>query len=441
MKKIVYIGFIMGLVLSACSRDEDDLFSSSVAERRQAAKDATTQQLCSASNGWEMLYFPNPESAGYSVLLKFSANGQVTAASRNPQTTNNAYQIVDNSMWTIKADGGLFLSFDTNNKIMHAWADPRPTGNGYLGDYEFLIMSTSSDCIRLKGKKHEAYITMYPLSTGVDWSEYFNQVYVQRDLIVKNNNGTEFIYSANGTQERLTYRDGLMIKDLSDGTYFPFVVRPSGITFERGITFGGVTAYNFSINQEKSRLVCTDGISAEFQPAMTFVENLNAKLDNGVKWKLDTKDMGETSLNAYNAIVNALNKQSCKYSNIQILRVPKQVISDGDTTKVMQDQMLVEYKKGGTVKVGMYELKYAFTNDILTYTYIAPIDDESQTATALLNILGGGKGQDQKGAAMLSALICGDFTITSATGSLINAQQLYWTSTTDANKRIKFIAQ
>lgn len=429
------------LLCAGCNRDEESLFSTPAALRLSETMDQAEQNLVNATNGWEMLYFPNPESAGYSVLLKFEKNGQVKAATRNPQTTNNAYKTDDNSTWTIKADYGPILSFDTYNKIIHAWADPQTDGDGYLGDYEFLILNNSANCIRLKGKKHEAYITMYALPAETSWESYFEQVYHERELIVNNNNGTEFIYTAGSATDTLTYQNGMMIKDLSAGLYYPFVVRPNGIMFERGINIGGVTTYNFTINEDMSRLVCTDGINADFKPAMTLVENLNAKLDNGVKWKLNTTDMGSTSQTAYNAIVSALQAQGYKFSSIRILRVDKQAVVEEDTVTVKQDQMLVEYKKGSSVKTGRYEMHYLYQNDVMAYTYVQPIDDETGVSTALLNILGGGKGQEVKGAQMLEALMCGEFTITSATGSLINAQQLYWTSPTDANKRIKMIAQ
>ncbi|MCQ2331093.1 MAG: DUF4302 domain-containing protein, partial [Paludibacteraceae bacterium] len=172
------------IVFAGCSRDEESLFSSSASERLQAALSNAEKTLVAPANGWEMLYFPNPESAGYPVLLKFNANEQVYAATSNPQTTGNKFINDEKSTWSIKADYGPILSFDTYNVVMHAWADPRTDGDGYLGDYEFLILEVSDQCIRLKGKKHEAYVTMYPMPVDLSWEDYFKQVQAERDLIV-----------------------------------------------------------------------------------------------------------------------------------------------------------------------------------------------------------------------------------------------------------------
>lgn len=44
-------------VASSCSREEDDIWSQSAAERLEAAKSEYHKILCSAPNGWEMYYF------------------------------------------------------------------------------------------------------------------------------------------------------------------------------------------------------------------------------------------------------------------------------------------------------------------------------------------------------------------------------------------------
>ena len=111
------------MVFAACSRDEESLFDKSAAQRVEAALTNATDILTSAENGWEMLYFPNQANAGYTVMLKFDEHGQVTAATRNPQTTKNAYKEDKNSTWAIRADYGPILSFDTYNGFFHYNAD------------------------------------------------------------------------------------------------------------------------------------------------------------------------------------------------------------------------------------------------------------------------------------------------------------------------------
>ncbi len=440
-RKYILLLLTAAVVCSACKRDEESLFSESAAQRIQTSLNNTQKALVSATNGWEMLYFPNPESAGYSVLLQFFADGHVRAASRNPQTTANIYKEDSRSTWDIKADYGPILTFDTYNNIIHAWADPQTDGDGYLGDYEFLILEANNDYIRLKGKKHEAYVTMFRLGDNQDWRAYFDEVYAQREMIVKRNDGTEFNYNVNGTAEKMTYKNGMMIVDQAKGIWYPFVVRPNGIRFERGIELGGVTTYDFVINEDMTKLVCTNNINASFTPDKTLVENLDAKLNNKVKWKVDGNDLGGAAKTAYNNMSNALKKQGGTLRAIYMLRTGKDIITDEDTTHILVNYVYIEFKhpKSG-VKTGVYEMSYNYTGDVLSYQYVQACDDAEQMATYLLNVFGGGKDKTEQGVAMLKSLMCGIFTITSATGSLINPQQLYLTDTEDIDKRLKIVA-
>ena len=51
----------MPLLFVSCSPEEDDLFEASAIERLEADAATTMDILCSAENGWEMLYFLNDE--------------------------------------------------------------------------------------------------------------------------------------------------------------------------------------------------------------------------------------------------------------------------------------------------------------------------------------------------------------------------------------------
>lgn len=123
--KAKYILLVIALasVFGACRREEKDLFDDSAAVRAQKALDNARDVLTAPANGWEMLYFPNPESGGYSVLIKFDEKGNVFVASRNPQTTANKYMTDGNSTWVVVSDYGPILSFDTYNNVMHKWAE------------------------------------------------------------------------------------------------------------------------------------------------------------------------------------------------------------------------------------------------------------------------------------------------------------------------------
>ena len=318
-------------IFAGCSRDEESLFNQNAAERLAATLSEAEETLVAPINGWEMLYFPNKESAGYPVLLKFSANGQVQAASCNPQTTSNKFIEDVQSTWAIKADYGPILTFDTYNIVMHAWADPQTDGDGFLGDYEFLILEVNDECIRLKGKKHEAYITMYPMPIDLDWEEYFRLVQAERDLIVTRNNGTQFNYTFNGEMQIMTYMNGMMVQNQADGIVYPFVVRPQGIMFERPLTHGGISAQNFCLDEGNTKLFSTDGVNAAFVPALSLVGTLDAKLDNNIRWKLDSKNLGPDSKAVYDQMAAALKNVNGTLRSIYMQREVKEIYTeDGD---------------------------------------------------------------------------------------------------------------
>ena len=153
--KAKYIVLVIALagVFCACNRDEKDLFDEQAAIRAQKALENAYDILTAPANGWEMLYFANPESAGYNVIVTFNENGSVTATAKNKATTANKIQTDSSSTWGVISDYGPILTFDTYNKVLHAWADPQDDGDGLLGDYEFLILHADANYVKLKGKK------------------------------------------------------------------------------------------------------------------------------------------------------------------------------------------------------------------------------------------------------------------------------------------------
>ena len=190
MKKYIVIVLALASVFAACNRDEKNLFDQSAAERSQAALDKANAILPMYENGWEMMYFANPESKGYNLILKLDTNQRVTATVKNVTvqyangdgTKSEALvlgvpvgTIVTDSLstWKAKLDNGPVLSFDTYNDVFHAWADPRENGDGLLGDYEFLILSVDPDRIVLKGQKHGGYSILRPMPEMTP-EEYFS---------------------------------------------------------------------------------------------------------------------------------------------------------------------------------------------------------------------------------------------------------------------------
>ena len=172
--KYIILGLVLvGSIFCSCSRDEESLFEKSAAERAQEAMDNANSVFVAPKNGWEMLYFANPESRGYNLIVKFREDGQVIATAKNSLTTGNKMLTDSTSTWEVVSDYGPLLTFNTFNEILHAWADPREDGDGYLGDYEFLILLATPERVVLKGKKHSAYMIMRPMP-DMNQEEYFD---------------------------------------------------------------------------------------------------------------------------------------------------------------------------------------------------------------------------------------------------------------------------
>lgn len=444
--RYIIISLAFMSIFCACNREEESLFDQSAADRLNATLTNAEEVLAGAPNGWEMLYFANKESGGYSVLLKFDANGHVFAASRNPATTKNVYKTDNNSTWVIRADYGPILSFDTYNNVMHAWADPQSDGDGLLGDYEFLILEATPEHVRLKGKKHSAYVELYPMPEGLNWEEYFNQVYEYRDLIVTKNDGAQFKYSGIDGDVTMTYKNGIMIHRISEGeeNLYPFVVRPNCLTFQGpGIPAQGGQAMNFRINDTRTAVDCIDlGMTAQFTPALSIVEILNTKLNNYVQWTFNKNDMGSTSLDAYNDLADAIKKSKGTLRQITMQRVDSTRIeqpdldSDPDTIDYKVDRVNFEYKGTNGITQAFFNMDFKMEGTLLTYEYKYP-SGNLPDATQFINRAGGAT----LGVQRIKNLLTGSFEVTSASGSALNVQAIYLTDPNDSNRRLKIVAK
>lgn len=118
--------------------------------------------LQNASNGWVMRYYPDETRVGgFVFLLDFSAD--------NVQIQSDFTNQIEESSFKVYGGEGPVLSFNEYNPL-HLLADPavEPFGIGYKGDFEFVVMESSSDSIVLKGRKWNKRVTLYP-ATQTDW--------------------------------------------------------------------------------------------------------------------------------------------------------------------------------------------------------------------------------------------------------------------------------
>ena len=171
-------------VLPSCKNEVDDLFDQSAAERIEQAMTDYREALCSAENGWEMLYFANGSEQGYNLLCKFNEDGSVKFAAKNEFSSAGKYA-EEVSLFEMISDNGPVLTFNTYNNLFHIFADPNDipstgeddeTGYGHEGDYEFVVHEATADQILLKGKKYGISIYLRKLPADLAWEDYFTQV-------------------------------------------------------------------------------------------------------------------------------------------------------------------------------------------------------------------------------------------------------------------------
>lgn len=180
--------------LAACDNEEEDLFSSSAAERLIDAQAEYSDALTAHGGTWVMEYFPTNYVAadedkgavykGYAIVLRFTKDGRVTASMLN-EASNGKY-MEDESCWEVITDNGPSLTFNTFNKVIHTFSDPDDfpgtsddeTGVGLEGDYEFTIIDMSADgnTAKIKGKKRGTYQFLTRLPEDTDPQAYLQDI-------------------------------------------------------------------------------------------------------------------------------------------------------------------------------------------------------------------------------------------------------------------------
>ncbi|MCQ2343204.1 MAG: DUF4302 domain-containing protein [Paludibacteraceae bacterium] len=427
MKTNILLLVAVSALFIGCNRDDKDLFDESANARLNNALKNAENSFVSAANGWEILYFPNKESCGYNLLARFSDDGRVSVATSNSLTTHDRFVQDDNSTWVVKADYGPILSFDTYNQVLHAWADPQTDGDGYLGDYEFLILKANNNEVRLKGKKHEAYTQMFPLERGVDWKDYFAQVRAYRDLLFTGNDGMKMTIVGNGRELKYIYKEGILQDPDSLGTeYYPLIVRPNCIQlYDKG--FDG--AIHFVLNDEKDKLICTDEghrdvvILPGFEPIEYFVSRFNQK---NSKWIY----VADGSSSAVTEAMQTINAAAAAH-NIKVTRVAFdrfRPTSMADTITALR----ISYSVNNRLYEGYIRLQYDYSGEQVSFA--AGAADAS--LNALLTRIAP---TAQAGAKMFTDIFCGTYTVSSRSGSQFNMINMNMT-TTDGSKTIHVVA-
>ncbi len=368
--KYIFIGIALACVLGACSRDEESLFDKNASERAQEALDNANEVLVAPEFGWEMIYFANPDSKGYNIIMKFDKDGRVTATAKNATTTHNRIITDSVSTWLVKLDYGPIISFDTYNDVLHAWAEPGTDGDGLLGDYEFLILHADSSYVKLKGKKHSAYCYLYPFKPNSTAEEYYTSVEALQKRL--SSNGNIFHVKAN-TEEYLLHYDastGLYNLTLPNNApnseeleSYPVAFQENGIQFMVSPRALGDVRFDIKDGQLVSN-------SSELVTAPLpdyFIEQM--QLAKG-SWTIDiTKHVNDSLKQAVDSVTEALKEaypKNKKKAGVQSLRFKK-------TNDVLA--LVINYI-GNSAKIDIaFTFNIQIQNGGVKLTYVEPTTD------------------------------------------------------------------
>jgi hypothetical protein len=257
-----------------------------------------------------MIYFANPDSRGYNIIVTFDKNGKVTATTKNVMIeyadgngtkkellVRNAPAnaiVTDSSTWEVINDYGPIMTFNTYNNVLHAWADPRDNGDALLGDYEFLILHADANYVKLKGKKQSAYYYLYPLETGVTAAQYFSEVEAMDKRLFGNGN---LLHVQANNEEYMLY-DGasgiFMLAGLGETPNteepesYPVAAMRNGIQFMNSPRALGDTRYTIKGDKMES-----SSSSIFAAPAIAyFTEYIRFALGS---WKIDIKNINDVT--------------------------------------------------------------------------------------------------------------------------------------------------
>lgn len=246
------------LTWQSCLHEDNDYFGQPATERIEASMKQTQQVLEAAPNGWLLRYYAGQNYSGpaYNILMKF-ANGRATVVSDydKDKTTTAGYSITN--------DQGVVLSFDSYNEALH-WFSRVWEGSGARGiegDYEFMVMSTSSDTIRLRGKKWKNDMELVRMPEDVKWSNYLTSIYMLKESLT-----SQFftLKLGNDTLSRATINaETSRFEATIDSVKFetPFTFSPTGIDLHSPLVVRGQSYQHLTWNRD-TKTFAQDSLTA-----------------------------------------------------------------------------------------------------------------------------------------------------------------------------------
>lgn len=174
MRKI-YAKILQGLCLSgvlltaSCQKDQN-VFSTTPAERTSQSLQEALTTLQSSVYGWKMTLYPSKDKkyGGYTLFVQFDKDGTLSSSDELQAKDDVVYR----SQYSVDNSNGPTLIFNTYSKSIHRYSEPNSkdfTENlafGADGDYSYRIISLSPEKVVLKGVRTGTEATLTPIKTA-----------------------------------------------------------------------------------------------------------------------------------------------------------------------------------------------------------------------------------------------------------------------------------
>lgn len=341
MKKSIYLAAIAAIALSACSNDSNEIFDQSAAERLEAFKTEYADVLTADGGLWTMEYFSNEEEPGYLFVVKFDKDGSVKFSANHKWIGNEFKE--ETSLWTMIADNGPVLSFNSYNDLFHIFSDPAnitgveapkgddnedidETGFGHEGDYEFQIMEVSEDknTVRMLGKKRLYHIYLRRLDPSTDVKAYMDE-YKEIEKTIFNKDVPNFLMFDSKGEEYVVkgaYTGVMKIypkngDEVDQTRSCNFILTKSGIRFRDPLEV--VNAADEAWNIEEFKFVGNYGLASVSDESvkMNFGKFSDIVDLNSCNWRVDLKNMDGGIKDAFNRFADQL-KQLYNYKSASV---------------------------------------------------------------------------------------------------------------------------
>lgn len=275
--------FAMAAVATSCTFEQEDFFEDSASLRitrtNEKIQKRLVEQSAEGQHGWVIQYFvagtDEWNGPGFNLFGRFYDSGRVMLASNHQYLRNgNANKYTEaTSTYEMLAEEGPVLSFNTWNDVLTVFEDPvDPSkapgtllndGEGMNGDHNLVLKALNDDDIIFRGERHAAQTRFVPCDRP--WQDYIADTQTMKDYITST--AINSYYVVNGVADTLYFvglrngrfnycervNDPLSVKSLA------CVFTPNGFRTEKEETFGENTFQEFTLAEDKSHLVNTDG--------------------------------------------------------------------------------------------------------------------------------------------------------------------------------------